>query len=122
VGETIEVPEGGKIFLTGAVNSPMAITLNTQFSQMRLLQAISMAGGTPFDAKKDQVLIQRTSAGGNQESLKYDLNKIQHDPKADPILQEGDVVFVPSSGTKRIIKSLSQTLLVNPTIARQVVY
>ncbi|HZS44973.1 MAG TPA: polysaccharide biosynthesis/export family protein [Blastocatellia bacterium] len=122
IGETIEVPEGGKVFLTGAVTAPTSILLTGQFGRLTLLHAISMAGGTPYEAKRDQIEVYRMSDKGDQKPMVYNLNKIQSDLKSDPILQEGDVVFVPSSGVKKVFKGLSQSMLVNPAVARQLVY
>ena len=119
VGEVIEVPEAGNAFLTGAVNIPRSVILN---HPLTLSEAIAMAGGVQFAGKKDQIVITRSLASGKRDDLKFNLAEIQKNSKADPILQDNDVIFVPTSQGKNIAAGIAKTFVANPAAIRTAVY
>lgn len=60
-----------------------------------LLQAISMGGGLDEKADQNQVrVISRAANNGGEQTVIYNLEKIQEEGQADPILKSGDVVMV----------------------------
>jgi len=118
-GEFIEIPEAGKVYLTGAVNQPSAIPLT---SKLTLTQALAVAGGVPYEGKKDKILIIRSGADGKSAPpIPYDLAAIQKDHNLDPMLRENDVIFIPTSGTRKVFKGLTTGVLTNPTAMRVLV-
>ena len=115
-GEFIEVPEAGKVYLTGAVNQPVAIPLTTK---MTLTQALAVASGIPYEGKKDQIKIIRSGPDGKSAPpVNYDLAAILKDHRLDPMLQENDVIFIPTSGTRKVLKGLTTGVVANPTAMR----
>jgi polysaccharide export outer membrane protein len=119
LGEVIEVPEAGRVYLTGAVNQPIAISLTTKLT---LTQAIAMASGAQFAGKKDQISIIRSTPDGQRPEMKYNLAEIQKNPKTDPLLQENDVIFIPTSGFKNAMQGFSKSVVSNPTALRLLVF
>jgi polysaccharide export outer membrane protein len=60
-----------------------------------LLQAVSMGGGLDERADQNQVrVISRAPNSGGEQTVVYNLEKIQEEGQADPILKSGDVVMV----------------------------
>jgi polysaccharide export outer membrane protein len=111
LGEVIEVPEAGKIFVTGAISQAIAIPLT---SKLTLTQVIAMAGGSLYAGKKDQVTIIRSTPDGLRPELKYNLAELQKNPKSDPLLKENDVVFIPSSMGKSLLTGLAKSIVSAP--------
>jgi polysaccharide biosynthesis/export protein len=85
------------IVVSGAVDHPGEI----QVSQGdRLAMAIAKAGNsTNSQADLNNVKLMRTGADGKVETTTYNLYQAleKGDPNADPLLQKGDVVYVPQA-------------------------
>lgn len=93
VSVSLQEVNSQKIFVSGEVNNPGQFDLK---QETRLMQALAMAGGlTPY-AKKDRVVILRTT-GGRQTRIKVDLKAIISGdrPSDNIVLQPGDTIFVP---------------------------
>lgn len=70
-------------------------------------QAIAMAGGPLRDSKTDKVRIVRQTAGSSVRSEIYvNLSAIARKQANDVMLQANDIVEVPESTGKSIIRSL----------------
>jgi protein involved in polysaccharide export with SLBB domain len=90
-GDIVVVPEADKIFVTGNVFKPTAISLK---QRMTLTQAIASAGGMLPSTKKNQVRIIRQTDGRSQGII-FNLNEIKDEKIPDPVLQANDIVEVP---------------------------
>ena len=74
-----------------------------------MLQALALAQGINKTAKYDAKLIRNSPAGRTESDLP--LKRILANQATDPKLQDGDILFVPVSGTKQWAdKSLSSVL------------
>ena len=62
-----------------------------------VLKAVTLAGGTTDRAAKKRVQIIRSEPGGERLTLFVNLKDVQRGKVDDPILQRGDIVFVPES-------------------------
>lgn len=107
--DSIYVPEGGYVFVTGYVNTPGAYPLR---KDMTALQAIGTAGDFLITASRDVRLIRRVSPNKIQVQ-KIDLADISSGKKPDVLLQRSDVVEaqpsywkVPVYGTFNFIRSV----------------
>ena len=81
-----------KIYLLGEVARPGPVTPK---SQVRLLQAISMAGGiTPFGGKKKIAIFRKTPSGQKVIEVSYEAIVSGKKPDDDLLLQSGDTVVV----------------------------
>lgn len=99
-GDVVSIPEAGKVFVGGSVNRPDAFDLR---GEMSLTQAITLAGGTKPEAKKNRVTIIRQEPGKPQlTEIVVNLGEIEKDPAKDIPLQANDVIFVPSSTMKNL--------------------
>src|SRR5262249_54009408 len=103
-GDIINVPQAGMFFVDGAVKSPRGgILLNRSYT---LTQALSSAGGVdPELAKSRSITIMRNRGPAGVEVLPpINLAEIASGEAADPIIEAGDVIFVPMSMPKYLIK------------------
>jgi len=96
-GDIVHVPSGGVFFVNGSVISPGSFTLK---GTVTLTQAISMAKGLQFNAKKSQIRIYRDSGKETMDIIEADYDSILADQNQDIVLQEKDIVIVPKDGVK----------------------
>jgi len=113
-GDIVSVPQADQVFVLGNVLKPQAIALKEPLTVSR---AIAIAGGTAPSTKRDKVRIVRQLAGSTQKQEIYvDLRAIEKNKAEDIALMPNDVVDVPISGTKSILRSLLGTVV--PTISQ----
>lgn len=103
-GDVISVTEAEQAFVVGNVLRPAAISLKEPITVSR---AIAMSGGTLPDTKSGSVRIVRQPPGTTTKTeLFVDLKAIDKRKAEDVMLQAGDIVDVPTSGAKRLLRSL----------------
>lgn len=112
-GDVVNITEAEQAFVVGNVLRPAAISLKEPITVSR---AIAMSGGTMPDTKTDRVRIVRQSPGSARSEIFVDLKAIDKRQAEDVVLQAGDIVDVPTSGTKRLLRSLVSTVV--PTISQ----
>ncbi|MFZ3211421.1 MAG: polysaccharide biosynthesis/export family protein [Terriglobales bacterium] len=99
-GDTILVPRAGIVYVVGDVGKPGGFLIdNTE--RLSVLQAIALAQGANRTAKlNDSKLIRKSVAG--REEIPLPLKKILQNKSADMRLEDGDILFIPSSTPKSI--------------------
>jgi polysaccharide export outer membrane protein len=102
-GDIVNVPEAEQVFVTGNVITPRMIPLKDE--PITLTMAIAAANGLNKDTKTDKIRIVRQE-GSTKKELYYDLAAIEKKQAADPVLVANDIVDVPISGTKSLLRSL----------------
>lgn len=101
-GDTVLVPNAAVVYVLGDVAKPGGFAINTNDSQITVLQAIALAGSTNKSAVMSHVrLIRRTDAG--QQEIPVQLSAIQKGKQADFTLQPNDVLYVPFSFAKNVV-------------------
>ena len=113
-GDIVSVPLADQVFVLGNVLKPSAIPMKEPLTVSR---AIAIAGGTAPSTKKNKVRILRQLPGSTKKQEIYvDLTAIEKNKAEDVALVANDVVDVPISGTKSILRSLLGTVV--PTISQ----
>ncbi|HXT63744.1 MAG TPA: polysaccharide biosynthesis/export family protein [Pyrinomonadaceae bacterium] len=102
-GDIISVPQADQVFVIGNVMKPTAIPLK---EPLTLSKAIAMAGGTAPSTKRDKIRIIRQVNGTEKQEITVDLTSIEKNQTQDVALVANDVIDVPVSGTKRLLRSL----------------
>jgi polysaccharide export outer membrane protein len=114
-GDTISISRSGVIYVVGDVARPGGFLVEHN-DRLSVLQALSLASGANQTASLGKSeLIRKTNA----ERLIYqiDLKKILHGESSDPLLADGDILYVPVSykkiytlrGIEALIGTASQT-------------
>lgn len=97
-GDTVVVSKAPIVYVVGDVHLPSGVVM--EHDGLTVLQAIAMAQGTnPTAALNSSRLIRRTGEG--QQEIPLLLKKILSGESPDPKLQSDDIVFVPSSMSKK---------------------
>ena len=102
-GDTVVVAHLGVVYVVGEFKTQGAIQL-TSGAPLTLMQATALSGGPVYTAKYEDLRLIRT-IGTQRTVTSFDMKKVLYGKSPDPILQAGDVVFLPSSGLKQAIQS-----------------
>src|SRR5712692_5605611 len=103
-GDIVTLPEADQVYVVGNVYSPKTLPLKEPLSISR---AVAMAGGPLRDSKTDHVRIVRRQPGSSTASeIFVDLNAIKRRNAEDIALQANDIVEVPESTGKSMMRSL----------------
>jgi polysaccharide export outer membrane protein len=97
-GDTIGVAKAGVAYVVGEVARPGGFLVESN-DRLSVLQVIALAGGATHMAAQDKArLIRKTPTG--REELKVPLKAILNGKVVDIPLEDGDILFVPSSKGK----------------------
>ena len=109
--DTVTVTRAGIVYVIGDVHRPGGFVLKTN-ENISVLQALALAEGLMSTSKKSAARIIRTDkASGQRTEIAVDLGQILGGKATDPILQPNDVLFVPNSTARSILKGGAQTVL-----------
>src|SRR5262249_52101510 len=99
-GDIVTVPHAGIVYVLGAVSRPGGFVVTNDRAQLSTLKALALAGGLSSTAKKNQAVIIRKDAAGQQHQVIVDLGKVLKQETEDVKLQASDVLYVPQSGSR----------------------
>lgn len=106
-GDTVIVPEAGMVQIDGEVNKPGSFQLA---SRMSLIGAVATAGGLTYSADVNQVEVIRELGEGKKALITVNLEQIALQQGNDIRLRDGDVVRVPSHGSRFATRQVINTL------------
>ena len=108
-GDVVTLPEAKEAYVVGNVLRPGPVMIKDD--RLTISHAIAMVGGLMPDTKKGKVRVVRSEAGGTkQQEIMVDLDAVQKHKAEDIALQANDIVDVPTSGGKRLLRSLVGTI------------
>lgn len=97
-GDTIIVSKAGIAYVVGNVGKPGGFLIEGN-ERLSVLQVIALAGGTGQAAAPDKARLIRKTPNGREE-LRVPLKAILNGKVVDIPLEDGDILFVPSSKGK----------------------
>jgi polysaccharide biosynthesis/export protein len=106
-GDTVIVPKAGIAYVLGAVGRPGGFIMQNNHSQLTVLQAVALAGGTPPSAKPSQARLIRKSPGGGYQEIALNFSAIQKGKQSDMPLEPDDVLYIPFSYLRNIASTSS---------------
>ncbi len=106
-GDMVVVPEGGKVMIEGEIEKPGPYDVSRQ---MTLLGALASAGGITYSADIEEVELIRDV--GESEPLRFivDLKQIAYGAQTDIRVRSGDVIRVPTHGSRRLGEDTYKTI------------
>jgi polysaccharide export outer membrane protein len=108
-GDVITLPDAKEAYVVGNVLRPGPVILKED--KITVSQAIAMVGGTMPDTKQDKVrIIRQETTGGAKKEIFVDLKAIDRRQAPDLALLPNDIIDVPASGGKRLLRSLIGTI------------
>jgi polysaccharide export outer membrane protein len=100
-GDVINIPEAGMFFVDGAVRKPGSYPLGRRYS---LAQALATAGGVDAELNSDTINIFRRQGPGEIQTIAFNLSDVLSGTVSDPQIQPDDVILVPNSMAKFMVK------------------
>lgn len=94
-GDTVVVAKAGVIYVIGDVGRPGGYLLDNN-APVSLVQSLTLAGGVTKTAALSQARLIRKVPDGREE-VRLDLKHILYGKQADLKMNDGDILFVPSS-------------------------
>jgi len=112
--DVITVPRAETIYVIGEVRKSGGFALRDQ-EKISVLQVLSMAEGlSPTAAPQNARILRASPDGGERVEIAIDLRKVWEGKAKDEGLQANDVLFIPSSASKKVatrtIEAAIQTL------------
>lgn len=110
-GDIITLPEAPQAYVVGNVFTPLTISLK---EPVTISRAIAMAGGLKQDSKKEKIRIVRQEPGSTtSKELVVDLSAIEKKRAEDIALMPNDIIDVPLSSGKSLLRSLISGIVPN---------
>jgi len=97
-GDTIVVAKAGVVYIVGDVGKPGGFLVDNN-ERLSTAQALALAGGPNRTASLSKTRLIRKVDGGRQEYT-LDVAKLLRGQQADLQLDDGDIIWVPSSNVK----------------------
>jgi polysaccharide export outer membrane protein len=116
-GDTIMVSHAGIVYVVGAVGRPGGFLIENN-DRLTVLQAIALAQGTSKTAALNNAKLIRKKLD-QRELLSVQLKKIEANQAPDLTLNDGDILFVPSSAAKNAMESVENIL---PSVAGAAIF
>jgi polysaccharide biosynthesis/export protein len=116
-GDSIFIEKTGLVYVIGDVVRPGGFPMDHD-DHLTILQALALAQGTTFSAKKGATVIIRTTPEGHV-TIPEDLKKILASKAKDEPLQDNDILFIPNSAARTALKNTEAIL---PVAASATIY
>lgn len=113
-GDRVTVPRAGIVYVVGAVNRPGGFPMKpTSGGGVTVLQALAMAEDFKSTAIKDKAVLIRTdaSAPGGRTQTPVKLSQVLAGKAPDPAMQADDILFVPDSSSKKILRRGAEAII-----------
>jgi polysaccharide biosynthesis/export protein len=107
-GDVVNVQQAGMFFVDGAVRNPGSHALSRPYT---LTQALTVAGGVNRElADYSELVIYRRQNGVEAQTIPVDLSAIWDGKARDPAIEPDDVIVVPMSTAKYIVRRFFGTI------------
>ena len=112
-GDRITVPRAGVVYVVGAVNKPGGFQLGLNRQRISLLQAVALAEDLKTTALRSKALVIRGGSSGAtaRSEVPVDLKRVLEGKSADLELRADDILFVPDSSSRKLIKRGAEAVL-----------
>lgn len=107
-GDVVNVRSAEIVYVVGAINKPGAFAMRGN-DRLTVLRALALGEGLLPAASKDAIVL-RTSEAGERVEIPVNLGDVLKGKQQDFALQAQDVLFVPSSGSKAVVRAALDTL------------
>jgi polysaccharide biosynthesis/export protein len=109
--DIISVNKADIVYVTGrGVSRPGGFILEDR-DNVTVLQALAMAQGLGPDAAKHDARIIHQKSDGSRSEIPVDLDKVIKGQAPDPVLAANDILFVPDSVQRRVLKRALESTL-----------
>ena len=98
-GDTISISRSGVVYVIGDVGRPGGFLVEHN-DRLSVLQALALAQGANQTAALNDARLMRKDSTGQHLMIEFSLKKVLNGKASDPLLSDGDVLYVPLSTRK----------------------
>jgi len=98
-GDTISVSRSGVVYVIGDVGRPGGFLVEHN-DRLSVLQALALAQGANQTAALNDARLMRKDPAGQHIVIEFSLKQVLNGKASDPLLSDGDVLYVPLSNKK----------------------
>jgi polysaccharide biosynthesis/export protein len=106
-GDTVIVPRAGIAYVLGDVGRPGGFVMQNNHSQLTIMQAVALAGGTLSSAVPSHAKLIRRLPDSGYKEVPVNFSAIQKGKAPDFQLNPDDVIYIPYSYLRNIASSAS---------------
>ncbi|MCH8948294.1 MAG: polysaccharide biosynthesis/export family protein [Acidobacteria bacterium] len=111
-GDVISVPRAGIVYVVGAVQRSGGFALKSDSEEMTALKAVALAQGLKGTAKPGQAaIIRKDPDTGRELEIDVNLKKIMARKARDVRLYPNDILFVPDSMGKKVLRRAGEAAI-----------
>jgi polysaccharide biosynthesis/export protein len=110
-GDVISVSAAALVYVVGAVVKPGGFTMADPGSGVSVIQAVALAQGLNSVASHHGLIVRQSTSEHGRVEIPVDLSLMMNGKSTDVLLAPNDILFVPSSGTKKTLKALGDVAL-----------
>jgi len=102
-GDVVSVPRAGVVYAVGAVARPGGFVMANDRQQLTVLKILALSGGLTTTSKPREAVIIRQAPDAEQRQVAVNVERILAFKSEDLELQQGDILFVPNSGSRQVM-------------------
>jgi polysaccharide export outer membrane protein len=111
-GDVISVPRAGIVYVAGAVTRAGGFVLQSDREEMTVLKLIALAQGLTGTARPaDAVILRKDTETGKNREISVNINKVMSRKIEDVRLFPNDILFVPDSTGKKVLRRTGDVAL-----------
>ncbi len=106
-GDTVIVPKAGIAYVLGDVGRPGGFVMQNNHSELTVIQAVALAGGTAKSAVPSHAKLIRRKPEGQYQEIAVNFSAMQKGKVPDIPLEPDDVLYIPFSYLRNIASTSS---------------
>jgi polysaccharide export outer membrane protein len=106
-GDTVVISKADIVYLLGDVNKPGGYPISTNDSEITILEAVAIAGGTPPTAVPNDARLIRRQPDGSRVEMPIKLSDMQKGSKPDIPMEPDDILYVPFSYARNALLGIA---------------
>ena len=110
-GDVVSVSAAQLVYVVGAVVKPGGFTMADPSSGVSVVQAVALAQGLNSVASSHGVIVRQSTSEHGRIDIPVEIGQMMAGKSTDLVLAPNDILFVPTSGTKKTLKVLGDVAL-----------
>ncbi|HWG58391.1 MAG TPA: SLBB domain-containing protein [Candidatus Acidoferrales bacterium] len=111
-GDVVNVGTAPIVYVVGAVTRPGAFAIQSNNSEITVLQALALVEGvTPVASAKRAIIVRDSTDPKNRKEIPVNIPKMMSGKEADQYLVANDILFIPESGLKKTLHRMGDVAI-----------
>jgi polysaccharide export outer membrane protein len=110
-GDVVSVSAAQLVYVVGSVVKPGGFTMADPSSGVSVVQAVALAQGLSSVASRHGIIVRQSTSERARVEIPVDIADMMTGKSTDVVLAPNDILFIPSSGTKKTMKALGDVAM-----------